>query len=328
MSREWALGRASAERWGLRTLAFLTPIAVAACAGPTEALEPLDGSSAGLTRSLGVIEIDADLDGGDERAVIAAAFARYRDLDERDVESLIGQTLDAARITPRGSCRLLVGSAAPIDLGDIESSVTSELELLDIGSLHVDVSVARTLETGSGVDLAARTFPDLASLMSGVRYGGILDLGATTRFVDEGGSLSFRSGGSDDLEAFVVTADHPGGLADFRLGKTDDDGSSALRWQLAPESIDRNVAALFRWSAGDPSDLVEVEIDAGGSRLVCASDDRGGLRIAADALAALPADTSASVRARRVHVEPVDIAGLDRAFVRMTAESTQNIPLR
>src|SRR5690606_30799535 len=139
--------------------------ALLALAGCTS-VEPAPAMSA-LSGSVGVLHVERS--GGDTsgRTVLRAAFARYPGIDGDTVVRLLG----TGSVTPIGACALLSPDEG---LGADDADV----ELLDVGALHVAVA-------GTEARLSPRTFPDLASVLAGVFYAGDAALAMPEPEVDE-----------------------------------------------------------------------------------------------------------------------------------------------
>ncbi len=257
--------------------------------------------SSALTGSVGVLHVERSAQDGSGRTVLRAAFARYRGIDGTSVVRLLGSG-SAARL---GSCAFVEPS------GDLASD-GADVELLDVGALHVAVA-------DTEARLTPRTFPDLASVLVGVFYAGDAALAMPEAEVDE---YRFVAEGSPDVSGFEVMVPAPAEPSGLQL--VGSDGTSApLDGRLT--EVARTGALTLQWDGDDPRDLVEVELMAGAQTLACTTRDEGSFRIPADDLSQLEADAEARLVVRRVRVSPFDALGIDAAFARVAA--TRSVPL-
>lgn len=275
--------------------------ALLALAGCTS-VEPAPAMSA-LSGSVGVLHVERSraesADSG--RTVLRAAFARYQGIDGDSVARLLGTGSSA----PLGACAL-------VDPSDALGAEEADVELLDVGALHVAVA-------GTEARLSPRTFPDLASVLAGVFYAGDAALAMPEPEVDE---YRFLAEGGVEVGAFEVIVPAPADPSAVQLVGAD--GTFAgLDGRLT--EVTREGALTLQWDGEDPRDLVEIEITSAAQTLACQARDEGSFRIPAEDLALLEADPNARISVRRVRVSPFDALGLDAAFARVAA--TRSFPL-
>lgn len=278
---------------------LLTLAALLALAGCTS-VDPAPSMGA-LSGSVGVLHVERSSVDGSGRTVLQAAFARYQGIDGDSVVRLLGNGSTA----PLGACGL-------VDPADELDAVDADVELLDVGALHVTVA-------GTEARLSPRTFPDLASVLAGVFYAGDAALAMPEPEVDE---YRFLAEGGVEVGAFEVVVPAPAAPASVQL--VGSDGTFAGLGDRLTE-VTRAGALTLQWDGEDPRDLVEIEITAGAQTLACQARDEGSFRIPAEDIALLESDGDARLSVRRVRVSPFDALGLDAAFARVAA--TRSFPL-
>lgn len=257
--------------------------------------EPTGVETGALSGSVGVLHVERSALDGTGRTTLRAAFARYQGIDGDSVLRLLG----SGSAAERGSCAL-------VDPVDTMGAADADVELLDVGALHVAVA-------DTEARLSPRTFPDLASVLAGVFYAGDAALAMPEPEVDE---YQFLAEGGVEVGAFEVIVPAPAAVAGVELVGAD--GTFAgLDGRLT--EITRAGALTLQWDGDDPLDLVEIELVSGAQTLTCVARDEGSFRIAAEDVALLDADADARLVVRRVRVSPFDAAGIDVAFARVAA---------
>lgn len=285
----------------MRALVLIALLAGCSTADPV-------GEPQALAGSVGVLHVERTADGAAGRTVMRAAFARYQGIDGQDVLRLLG----SRSLADVGSCTLGAGMDAVA--GD-DTDVDADVELLDVGALHIGVADAEER-------LTPRTFPDLASVIAGVFYAGDAALPMPRAELDE---YRFHAEGSADVGPFDVLVPAPAEPSGLALVGAD--GTSAmLDGRLA--DVARTGSLTLLWDAEDPRDQVEVELLAAGQSLTCVARDEGSVRVASSLLAALPADPQARLSVRRVRVSPFDAPGMDAAYARVAATRSTSLSLR
>ncbi len=284
----------------LSTLAiFLVALALAGC-GSVDTTE----TSGELRGSIGVLHVERSAVDTTEGTALRAAFARYQGIDGDSVLRLLGSGTAAE-----------LGTCVPLDATEVIAADDADVELLDVGALHVAVA-------DTEARLSPRTFPDLASVLAGVFYAGDPALALPEPEVDE---YRFEAEGGVEVGAFEVLVPAPAEPAGISLIGAD--GTSArLDGRLA--EITRTGVLTLAWDAEDPRDVVEIEITAGAQTLSCASRDVGSFAIAATDLALLEPNASARLIVRRVRVSPFDATGIDHAFARVAAARSFPLSVR
>lgn len=280
-------------------------------------VEPAPGmSSEGLSGSVGVLHVersmvdegslDAYPEHGDPEGstVLRAAFARYHGIEGDSVLRLLGSHA-AAELE---QCTM-VDPAGALGADD------ADVELLDVGALHVSVA-------DTEVRLVPRTFPDLASVLAGVFYAGDAELASPEPEVDE---YRFLADGSVEVGAFDVVVPSPAAPSGLTLVGAD--GTSATLDGRLTE-VTTSGALTFVWDAEDPRDLVEIEIASAGQTLSCLARDEGSFGVDAEWLGMLPPDADARLTVRRVRLSPFDAEGMDYAFARVAAARSYPLSIR
>ena len=284
-------------------LSLRAPILIAAtvviggCSAPV--VDDVSDASGAMTDAVVLVERTVSADGATQTHVSAKFMRLSTPADPELAEGMVGSKL---ALPPVGACRRAAadsdGSAA---LGSIGS-----IELLDVG----DVS----LRTGGSVmTLAARAFPDVGDLVSGMFYtsrDAASDLPSAATYTLEGT-------GSAQVERFAIEADAPAAPEDVRLGDVMlgdapaiEEGSISVRWRADPQSS----------AAKGAEDLVLVDITAAsGASVRCTFADSGRGVLPAwvwssSELGALPA--SATVAVHRVRERSFVVPGLDTGAVR------------
>jgi hypothetical protein len=276
----------------------------AACTGGDPAAVSSADAEEGSIGVLHVERLSEEVAGdGARRTALRAAFARYRGVDGRSVVTLLGSG-PAAEIE----------SCAWSPAGSPHVSESAEVELLDVGTIRVRVA-------GTETRLVPRAFPDLASVLAGVFYAGESSASGSGLAVprpdlDE---YTFQASGSAEVPGFEAVVPAPAEPAEIRV-----DGVPATE----PRAITRDAGLDLAWSAGDPRDVIEIEIRAGGEVLACAARDDGGFRVEPAALATLSPDPRGTLVIRRVRVTPVDVPELHDAFARIAVTRALDVDVR
>lgn len=294
-------------------------------------VEPAAIGDGALTGSVGILHVERAAVGDqalDEGAVLRAAFARYDGIDADSVLRLLGSgtaaELDRCTVVEPGALAFEVASGDAI--GD---AAEPGVELVDVGALRVEVANGDANEMVEA-ELVARTFPDLASVLAGVFYAEELNAeffadGSPVVLASAPSEYRFVADGSTDVGAFdvllsavdapraiaLVGADGTGGALDARVTDIGTGGDLTLAWD-----------------AGDPADLIEIELISGGRTLACTTRDEGSFSIPSTDLGALSSDPDARLVVRRVRLEPFDAIGMDTAYARSAAARTFPLSVR
>lgn len=275
-----------------RTAATVAVVAAAVSAGCSAAALPDDGGSERRVESLGVVQIErrVAVDGA-AREIYVGAFARYHGVPVETVEELIG-------VAPLGAIDRCE-DAGPTHVGRLHDG--ADVELLDVGTLRI-VAGAEPLA------LEPRTFPDLASVVGGAFYAGDRALGVAAHDDTE---VALFTEGSADVGAVDVVA-----LAPRAPERMTFDGE-ALHTALL-----RSGRVELAWDAGDARDRVFVEFRSARGVTRCALADDGRELVELE----LPGEGPYALRVERVRVQPIDVAGVDEAYVRLVASSSFDAP--
>ena len=251
----------------------------------------LDGTDAVAAAQLPPVE------GPRAKAVIGATFARFEGVQGRAVIDLVG-----GHATDLETCSLV---------GDeiLTAEPDAEVALLDAGSIDVRVRDSETR-------LAARTFPDLGGLASGVFYAEDAELEAADADSDE---YLIRGSGGDEILPFEVVVVAPRSFDELAVNGRTFTGMGAL---------DRRDGLFVAWDAGDPHDRVEIEVSAAGAVLSCLAIDDGEMLVSAESLGVLGPADDARLTIRRVRQQPFDVNGVDSAWASVVVAASQVIELR
>jgi hypothetical protein len=282
-----------------------SPLFLASCillgcttADSEDAGQELVGGSQG---TLALISIERNADPGAElpRVSAGAKVARYRGIDGAGLLKLLGAE-------PRDLETCSGGGA----LEERSVGATAQVDLLSVGPIALRFAESQH-------QLPPRLFPALATTAAGFFYAGAVELPAP----------------SADNEEFALSA--PGVASMHGLGKFELSGASPAEVHglsltgAALErgaSLPRDADAELTWEAEGQGDRIEIEIFAGSGTLVCAARDDGHFNLPRARLKAMDADDNATLIVRRVRVLPVDMAGIDSAYARVSTART--LPLQ
>jgi hypothetical protein len=209
-----------------------------------------------------------------------------------DVLPALGQCQSAPMLTDQG---MPLASLGPVDL-------------IDVGEVALEASTSRAT-------LAARAFPDVVDLVSGVVYT-TRDLVADSLPAE--GAYTFRVSGSWALPPMALEGHAPGPIEHLYIG------GYALRSE--PLSLTREDLTVT-WQPPAGADIVYVELasaeDGPLERVRCTFPNDGRASIPA---AALPKAASQSISIHLIRHEDVVAPGLDRGEIRFDLATTG--PLR
>jgi hypothetical protein len=206
----------------------LTALAAIGCSAPV--VDDV-ADAAASTQALVIVERTTNGDG--TQANVSAKFMRLSQVAPESAERVLGTWIDAPA---RGTCARLARTASDAIPARSATGHAGSIELLDAGDV--------TLRSKNGplVTLAARAFPDVGELVSGVLY--------TSRPTDlpSGARLTIEGTGSALIDRFTVDAEAPPSLEDLRVGDSafpasdlalDEGAPIELKWQAARASADR-----------------------------------------------------------------------------------------
>lgn len=239
------------------------------------------------------VERSGDGPGAPSHLTASAKVARFRGIDTDGLLRLLGA--DARELE---TC----GTGSPLDEGAM--SPHAQVDLLSVGAIQVRVGSANH-------DFAPRLFPALATTAAGFFYAGSAELADASSGNEE---FALSAHGEAGLGKFEVAGATPSEVSGLALGGVLLDGASVLQRAQHPDG-----GAELTWEPESGTDRIEIEIFAGGGSLSCAVRDDGQFRLTPAQLAALEADESASIVARRVRMVPVDMAGVESAYLRVAA---------
>lgn len=280
-------------------LLALSGLAVGGCSAPV--VDDVVSATGSTTEAIVLVERSAT-EGGIVQTNVSAKFMRLSSGADPDLAERVvgGSWLD---LPAPGECTIIApfGAAEEPALSGLGS-----IELLDVGDL--------TIQAGSkAMPLAARAFPDVGALVSGVFYtsrDARSDLPAPARYVLE-------SNGTGTLDRFAIEAEAPAPPEDVRVG----DASLADGVVL-----EEGIGAFVHWRAGQTearkseSDVVYVDLTSqSGTGIRCSYNDTGEGAIPASFVGGktwgqLPA--SATISVHRVRQGSFTAAGIDEGDLR------------
>ena len=272
------------------TTAFLAA-GIAACSGNV-----VSTSDASATSTQALLSIERTAAAADAPASLRAhASAYFLRLQAGADRTVAARLVGAADVLPAmGQCQ-----TAPV-VGDQGMPLASlgPVDLIDVGEVALEAAETRAT-------LAARAFPDVIDLVSGVVY--------TTRDLIADplpgqGSYTFHVSGSTALPAMALEGHAPGPLEHLYVG--------GYALQAQPLTLPREDLAIT-WQPPTGADLVYVELasteDGPLERVRCTFPNDGRAIISATAL---PKAGSQSISIHLIHREDVSAAGLDRGEIR------------
>lgn len=279
----------------------LATLVATGCSAPV--VDDVADANGGMTQGIILVDRVTTVEGAPQTNV-SAKFMRLSPTAEPELaERIVGTRLD---LPVPGGCMLV--SPLANDDADPALSALGMIELLDVGDL--------TMRTGdTEMPLAARAFPDVGGLVSGVFYtsrDAASDLPAPARYILEGS-------GSTTVDRFSIEIDAPAVPEDVRV----DDAPLADGVVL-----EESTGAVVRWRSDDAlratrrgeGDLVYVDITAAtGTAIRCAFSDEGrgeipGSVLRGGSLGALPA--AATLAVHRVRLGTFLGPGIDVGEVR------------
>ncbi len=236
------------------------------------------------------------------RSQVTARFLRVEGLDGRTADALVGATVLPARPGSEVSelgCSYLSDEGVPSGGGSIE--------LLDVG----EILVHATAEDGGGdtLALAARAFPPVGDMISGVVYTSRDDATA----LPPAGNYLIETTGSASVEGFAIQVDAPGAPLDVLVSGV----------PISELGVDGDLAVgadgwTIHWAAGgSDGDIIYVDVvrvDGGDEPLRCVFEDGGAGSIPA-AYLGHPPGSELEIAVHRYRQTRVRLAGFDGAYV-------------
>jgi hypothetical protein len=229
---------------------------------------------------------------GSARAHASAYFLRLQAAAD---PTLAARLVGAMNVLPAvGQCEAVgVLSEQPMPLATL-----GPVDLVDVGEIALEASSVRAT-------FAARAFPDVADLVSGVVYT-TRDLVADP--LPDHGRYTFRIAGSTTIQPLILEANAPGPAGDVWVA-----GAPLRRDVLAVPRGDLSI----RWDPAAGADQVYIELasteDGPLDRVRCAFANDG---LAVIAASALPKAASQSISIHLVRREGVAAPGLDGGWIR------------
>ena len=268
----------------------LVALAAQACSGTV-----VSSSDASATSTQALLRVERTATAADPGALRTHASAYFLRLQAGADPTMAARLVGAAEVLPAvGQCQpapMLSDQGMPLaSLGPVD--------LIDVGEVAIEASQTRAT-------LAARAFPDVVDLVSGVVY--------TTRelMADPSppqGAYTFRISGSPALSPMVLEASAPGPLDHLYVG------GYALRAE--PIGVPREDLAIT-WQPQGGTDLIYVELasaeDGPLERVGCTFANDGHAVVGASAL---PEAASQSIAVHLVHRQEVAAPGIDHGEIR------------
>jgi hypothetical protein len=253
-------------------------------------------SDASTSTTQAVVSVERTATAGDpNRSVRAHASAYFLRLQAGADPSLAARLVGAANVLPAiGQCEaigVLSDQAMPL-------ATLGPVDLVDVGEVALEASTIRAT-------FAARAFPDVADLVSGVVYT-TRDLAADP--LPDHGPYTFRIAGSHAVQPMILQARAPGPAGDLSVaGHPLRDAAVVLpRGDLS-----------VRWEPAAGTDQVYIELasmeDGPLDRVRCSFANDGQAVIAASAL---PKAATQTISIHLVRREGVAAPGLDGGWIR------------
>ena len=284
------------------SIPFAATLAIG-CSAPVvdDAADVTDASSA-MTEGVVLVERTVAVDGAVQTNVSAKFMRLSTPADPDLAERVVGSKLDLPSV---GACRR--AATETVNRKTRARSQLGTIELFDVGDVTLRTEAAE-------MPLAARAFPDVGDLVSGMFYtsrDATGDLPAAATYTLEGT-------GSALVDRFAIEADAPSAPEDVRIG------GGLLADGPALEEAE---AATVRWlrvdavpAQGQQRDLVLIDVSAAsGTSIRCAFRDTGKAVLPAwilgsGVLGPLPA--TATIAVHRVRERSFVAPGLDAGALR------------
>jgi hypothetical protein len=256
----------------------------------------VSASDASTSTTQALLSVDRSALAGDPTgAARAHASAYFLRLQATADPALAARLVGATNVLPAvGQCEavgVLSDQAMPL-------ATLGPVDLVDVGEVALEASSVRAT-------FAARAFPDVADLVSGVVYT-TRDLVADP--LPDHGTYRFRIAGSNTVPAMTLEAHAPGPATNLFVGG----------FPLGHELLPLNRGDLpIRWQPAPNTDLVYVELasmeDGPLERVRCtfANDGQGVI-----SASALPRAATQSISIHLVRREGVAVPGLDGGWIR------------
>lgn len=235
------------------------------------------------------------------RSHVSARFLRVSGLEPQDAQRVVGASASSIVDAPTG-CLFRESEVAPVS----ENEAT--IELLDVGDIMVHVLRGDLPDVS--LPLAARAFPDVGELVSGVVY---TSRDASTA-LPEASTYLIETTGSSSVDGFSLRVDAPAAPTGVRLAGADlEEGEPAIFTAGEPLSL--------RWLASDDeADRIVVEVEPleaaveGPSAVQCVFTDEGQA-VVPGAYTTFATGSEVEVVVRRYRRRPVKLPSVDEAYV-------------
>jgi len=266
-------------------------------------------ASGGMTEGIVLVERVVSGDGATQTNVSAKFMHMSSGADLDLAERIVGSQLDLPGV---GECKAMTAGDADEQTAQLAS--LGPIDLIDVGdvTVHIRASADPTAGEATSMPLAARAFPDVGDLVSGVFYtsrDAASDLPADATYAVEGTGSALVDHFSIEAEAPPAPEDVRVGDALLRDGLTLEEGASTtVRWRVAPD--------------GDAArgDLILVDVRAAsGAAVRCAFKDEGQALLPGAVLRGKALDApngAASVAVHRVRRRSFGASGVDAGEVR------------
>jgi hypothetical protein len=249
--------------------------------------------------SLALVHVERQAEAGSAqpRVTSSVKVARYRGIEGDRLLRLLG-----AEARDLDTCHVVGG------LDEAPLPAAAQVELMSVGTIGLRVGE-------ESHELSPRLFPALATTAGGFFYADAFDTHA-----------------GPDNTAYAIAAGGKGGIGRFALALTLPDAVDGVQLSGAPAtdvaSLTRSADVALQWDAATGGDYLELELFVGGSMLACSLRDDGQFVLPHDQLSALDADDNAAMVLRRVRVLPVDVQGIESAYVRLSSARTFSARVR
>jgi hypothetical protein len=238
------------------------------CSAPI--VDDVSDASSGMTEGIVLVERVVSSDGPTQTNISAKFMHLSASADPDLAERVVGARLE---LPAPGRCLALPQSSTE---NAASLAALGPIELIDVGDVIMHIKAGSADAAHPSMPLAARAFPDVGDLVSGVFYtsrDAASELPAGATYVLEGSGNADHGGsgalGSTPVERFSIEADAPPAPDEVRVGDT----SLAEGVQL-----DEGAPIVVRWRASDrgKEDRIFVDLrNAGGDAVRCSFEDSG-----------------------------------------------------
>lgn len=241
-----------------RVTLVLCALLGAGCSAPV--VDDVSDASGGMTEGIVLVERVVSSDGATQTNVSAKFMRLSAGADLDLAERIVGTRLELPAV---GRCVTM----PVVDVAEKTARLTSlgPIDLIDVGDVTVHIRADARAEPMSSMPLAARAFPDVGDLVSGVFY--------TSRDAQSdlpaGAIYALEGTGSAQVDRFSLEAEAPPAPDDVRIG-------DALLRDGVTLQAGEDVTLQWPSSADRRNDRVVVDVRGAGDRTVrCAFSDEG-----------------------------------------------------